>query len=321
MELNLNNQWVTMTATSNNQYAYYNTLGPWNTYFPLHIRVTSVTGETVDDYIPSKTGGVGSAQFTDVSALLAPSRAAAITPAARAFPSLPIPVLCSLRQGRCRLAVCSAHPDAHVPHYLPMQRPWLHLVQNLDSPQSPDSRLCAVQTGIYPGITSAATDLAALPAGLASSFFAPGTTSTPAAPQATSPAASTPASPSPSPSQSPSPVAASPSPAVNTTSPTPSGNTFPIINYGQCGGAALVLVDMLDHCVMLGMVCMHGLFPVRRAVIFHMHLQSHAASEQALDRSSFTAVHMLLHPRGSTCTGYLLAISGPGRSRQACTGA
>ena len=66
VSLNLNNQWVTMTDTSNNQYAYYNTLGPWNTYFPLHIRVTSVTGETVDDYITSATGGVGSAQFTDV---------------------------------------------------------------------------------------------------------------------------------------------------------------------------------------------------------------------------------------------------------------
>ena len=71
MDLNLNNQWVTMTATSNNQYAYYNTLGPWNTYFPLHIRVTSVTGETVDDYISSKTGGVGQAQFSNVSTQLA----------------------------------------------------------------------------------------------------------------------------------------------------------------------------------------------------------------------------------------------------------
>jgi hypothetical protein len=39
--------WLALQRTNNNQWAYYNTNGPWQTSFPMGIRVTNVLGETV----------------------------------------------------------------------------------------------------------------------------------------------------------------------------------------------------------------------------------------------------------------------------------
>jgi hypothetical protein len=67
VEVKLNGQWLPLERTVNNQWPYYNTNGPWQSSFPMPIRVTSVTGETIEDAIPSQTGGNGSKQFTSVS--------------------------------------------------------------------------------------------------------------------------------------------------------------------------------------------------------------------------------------------------------------
>lgn len=67
MEVKLNGQWLPLKRTVNNQWPYYNTNGPWQSSFPMPIRVTSVTGETIEDSITSVKGGDGIKQFSTVA--------------------------------------------------------------------------------------------------------------------------------------------------------------------------------------------------------------------------------------------------------------
>ena len=67
MEIKLGGAWLPLKRTVNNQWPYYNTNGPWQTSFPMPIRVTSVTGETIEDAITGVKGGQGTSQFSDVS--------------------------------------------------------------------------------------------------------------------------------------------------------------------------------------------------------------------------------------------------------------
>lgn len=62
----IGDSWIPLQRGTNNQWAYYNSAGPWEDNFPMGVRVTSVTGETIDDAVPSKTGGDGGAQFAEV---------------------------------------------------------------------------------------------------------------------------------------------------------------------------------------------------------------------------------------------------------------
>ena len=64
---NIGGNWIGLTRTSNNQWAYYNSAGPWENNFPMGLRLTSVTGETIEDSMASNEGGQGQAQFSDVS--------------------------------------------------------------------------------------------------------------------------------------------------------------------------------------------------------------------------------------------------------------
>lgn len=52
-----------LRRSNNNQWAYYSEAGPWQTEMPLALRITSVTGETVEDVMSSTSGGEGRAQF------------------------------------------------------------------------------------------------------------------------------------------------------------------------------------------------------------------------------------------------------------------
>ncbi len=56
-----------LKRSSNNQWPYYNTNGPWQSSFPMPIRITSASGETIEDSIPNAKGGDGSKQFGGVS--------------------------------------------------------------------------------------------------------------------------------------------------------------------------------------------------------------------------------------------------------------
>ncbi len=64
MQVKINDVWVNMKRANNNQWPYYNTNGPWQTGFPMPIRVTSIAGETVEDVITSPSGGDGHVQFS-----------------------------------------------------------------------------------------------------------------------------------------------------------------------------------------------------------------------------------------------------------------
>lgn len=55
--------WRSLRRSNNNQFAYYSEAGPWQTTMPMPIRVTSVTGETVEDVVASTSGGEGKVQF------------------------------------------------------------------------------------------------------------------------------------------------------------------------------------------------------------------------------------------------------------------
>lgn len=48
MEANIGGGWLPLKRTNNNQWAYYNTNGPWQANFPMPVRVTSCLGETVE---------------------------------------------------------------------------------------------------------------------------------------------------------------------------------------------------------------------------------------------------------------------------------
>ena len=45
MQVKINNVWVKMQRANNNQWPYYNTNGPWQTGFPMPIRISSIAGE------------------------------------------------------------------------------------------------------------------------------------------------------------------------------------------------------------------------------------------------------------------------------------
>ena len=67
VEIKLGGNWVPLKRSSNNQWPYYNTDGPWQSSFPMPIRITSAANETVEDSIPNAKGGDGAKQFGGVS--------------------------------------------------------------------------------------------------------------------------------------------------------------------------------------------------------------------------------------------------------------
>ena len=67
VEIKLQGQWLPMKRTVNNQWPYYNTNGPWQTAFPIPVRVTSVVGEVIEDTITGVKGNQGTKQFSEVS--------------------------------------------------------------------------------------------------------------------------------------------------------------------------------------------------------------------------------------------------------------
>ncbi len=69
MEVKIGGTWVPLKRSSNNQWPYYNTNGPWESSFPMPIRVTSAVGETIEDSVPSSKGGEGTKQFSAVSSV------------------------------------------------------------------------------------------------------------------------------------------------------------------------------------------------------------------------------------------------------------
>ena len=66
VSVKIGGNWLPLKRSSNNQWPYYNTNGPWQGSFPMPIRITSATGEVVEDNIPNAKGGEGSKQFTEV---------------------------------------------------------------------------------------------------------------------------------------------------------------------------------------------------------------------------------------------------------------
>lgn len=67
VEVKIGSTWVPLKRSANNQWPYYNTNGPWESSFPMPIRVTSAAGETIEDSVPSSKGGEGTKQFSAVS--------------------------------------------------------------------------------------------------------------------------------------------------------------------------------------------------------------------------------------------------------------
>ena len=66
VSVKIGGSWLPLKRSTNNQWPYYNTNGPWQSSFPMPIRITSATGETVEDHIPNAKGGEGTKQFTEV---------------------------------------------------------------------------------------------------------------------------------------------------------------------------------------------------------------------------------------------------------------
>ena len=62
---------------------------------PFHLRLTSVLGDVVEDYIPSNSGGQGSSQFPEITPDPAGAKAGveALTPE---YPGQTLPTLCAL---------------------------------------------------------------------------------------------------------------------------------------------------------------------------------------------------------------------------------
>lgn len=61
VELNIGGSWAPLRRDVSNS---------WNSngltyHAPFHVRLTSVLGDVVEDYIPSQSGGQGSAQFPE----------------------------------------------------------------------------------------------------------------------------------------------------------------------------------------------------------------------------------------------------------------
>ena len=66
VEVKLGGSWIALKRSANNQWPYYNTQGPWQSSFPMPIRITSAAGEVVEDSIPDTKGGDGKKQFSAV---------------------------------------------------------------------------------------------------------------------------------------------------------------------------------------------------------------------------------------------------------------
>ena len=63
VQAKIGGSWRSLRRSNNNQFAYYSEAGPWQSEMPLPLRVTSVTGETVEDTMASTSGGEGKVQF------------------------------------------------------------------------------------------------------------------------------------------------------------------------------------------------------------------------------------------------------------------
>ena len=55
--------WISLKRVFNNQWAYYSEQGPAS--WPMDIKVTSVTGETVTDKVTSQAGNTGAVNFKE----------------------------------------------------------------------------------------------------------------------------------------------------------------------------------------------------------------------------------------------------------------
>lgn len=62
MELNLNGKWSSLRRDVSNSWNYNG--GSFT--FPMHVRLTSVLDDVVEDWIPANTGGQGNAQFAEL---------------------------------------------------------------------------------------------------------------------------------------------------------------------------------------------------------------------------------------------------------------
>jgi len=63
VQAKIGGSWRSLRRSNNNQFAYYSEAGPWQETMPLPLRITSVTGETVEDSMASTAGGEGKVQF------------------------------------------------------------------------------------------------------------------------------------------------------------------------------------------------------------------------------------------------------------------
>lgn len=63
VQAKIGGSWRSLRRSNNNQFAYYSEAGPWQETIPLPLRITSVTGETVEDSMASTAGGEGKVQF------------------------------------------------------------------------------------------------------------------------------------------------------------------------------------------------------------------------------------------------------------------
>jgi len=63
VQAKIGGEWRQLRRSNNNQFAYYSEFGPWQTTIPLPLRITSVTGETLEDTMASTSGGDGKVQF------------------------------------------------------------------------------------------------------------------------------------------------------------------------------------------------------------------------------------------------------------------
>jgi len=70
VEIKLGGNWIPLKRSANNQWPYYNTNGPWQSSFPMPIRITSAAGESIEDSVPNTKGGDGTKQFSAVSLVI-----------------------------------------------------------------------------------------------------------------------------------------------------------------------------------------------------------------------------------------------------------
>ena len=59
VSVSIGGSFLPLTRTNNNQWAYYNTNGPWQAAFPMPIQITDCLGQTVTVRPPSFSTGFG----------------------------------------------------------------------------------------------------------------------------------------------------------------------------------------------------------------------------------------------------------------------